>query len=291
MKVNNQWTIAIRPGVGKKPRTITKIAGLGGDGFSVLAPCHQAQSGFLFKHPVIPGRAAPRFVAWDSAVPFDARDRAKLNYHADGFVEFSSDKPGRITVTKDLVSGEVKGPGLFSLPLSRPSFGGVVALRVYGLERFQSSEGEDGLVVFEPRDFYYRNCTPANANAWDLVIYAFPKGVVPPVRFERNRPMITASLEPLNSPIASVMDLVVLSLPEEKLFLGLYVSRFHIPVKSESGWLLSGPGDWSAAGRGHVLMGIYPRTEIPSEESPATGTVHLSPGQPARRSARKTHRT
>jgi hypothetical protein len=283
----NQWTIAIRPAAGKKIRKITEIASLGGYGFSVLAPCHKAQSGFLFKQPVIPGRATPRFVAWDSAVAFAARDRAKLIYHADGFVEFAGEKSDRIAASKDLISGEAKGLGLYSLPLSRTSVGGpIISLKTYGLEEFQSSKAQDGVVVFDPRDFYYRNCTAESANTWDLVIYAFPKGVVPPVRFDRNRPMIAASLEPLNPPIASVINLVALSLPKENIFLGLFVTCFHMPVQSNSGWLLSGPGDWSAAGRGRVLMGVYPRSEIPSEQAPATGTIHVRPEQARRRSRR-----
>jgi len=286
-KVHRQWTIAIRPATGKAAKTITKIASLGGDGFSVLVPCHKARSGFLFKHPVISGRPIPHFVGWDAAVAFSADDNAKLNYNMDGFVEFSGSRPDRITATKDLLSGETTGLGLYSLPLSRPSFGGpIITLRTFGLEQFQRSDGADGLIIFEPGDFYYRNCAPENANTWDLVIYALPTGAAPPIRFDQRRSIIRASIEPLNGPIASVVDLVGLELPDEKIFLGLCVNRFHIPLKSESGWLLSGPGDLGASGRGHVLMGIYPRTELPLQESPATASVHLRPSKRARRDTR-----
>jgi len=235
LKASSQWTIAIRPANGKKPCKITKIAGLEGDGFSILVPCHKAHTGFLFKHPVIPGVATPRFVAWDAAVAFGARDKATLNYHADGFVEFSGERPGRITASRDLIWGEAKGLGLFSRPLSRPSFGPILALTVYGLDQFESAQEKDGLIVFEPCDFYYRNCTPKSANAWNVVIYAFPKGVVPPVRFDQKRPMIRASVEPLNGPMSSVVDLVALSLLEEKLFMGLCVREFKFRIKSRQG--------------------------------------------------------
>jgi len=290
LKDSSRETIAIRPANGKKPCKITEIAGLEGNGFSILVPCHKAHTGFLFKHPVIPGVAAPRFVAWDAAVAFDARDKAKLNYHADGFVEFSGERPGRITASKDLVSGEAKGLGLFSRPLSRPSFGGpILALTVYGLDQFESAQEKDGLIVFEPCDFYYRNCTPKSANAWTLAIYAFPKGIVPPVRFVQKRPMIRASVEQLNGPMSSVVDLVAVSLLKEELFIGLFVSRIHIPIQRTSGWLLSGPGDWAADRRGHVLMGIYPRTEILSPQkspgAPSTDTAQLSPSARARRTS------
>jgi hypothetical protein len=292
LKAHLQWTVAIRPAKGAKAHRITKIASLAGDGFSVLAPCHKAQTGFLFKHPVVPGSPIPSFVAWDTAVAFTGRDRARLNYHADGFVEFSGDRPGRMTATKDPISGEVKGLGLFSLPLSRPPYsGGVVGLTVYGLDHFETEEKHDEIIVFEPRDFYYRNCNTQNANAWVVTIHAFPQGKIPAVRISDERSIITASLEQLNGPVGAVIDLVAISLPEEKLVLGLHVSRVHIPIEFDSGWLLAGPGDWAIDRRGHILMGMYPRGEIPlvratslqKAGSSSTGAAHLRPSKPDRK--------
>jgi hypothetical protein len=295
MKVSHQWTVAIRPTNGEKPRRITKIASLSGDGFSVDVPYHKAKTGHLFKHPVIPDDVAPRFVNWEAAAPFAARDRVRLIYHSDGFAEFSGDKPGRITASRDLVSGEATGLGLFSAPLSRPIFSGPsVAMTVYGIDQFEVAEELDELIVFEPGDFYYRNCTPETANSWMLAIHAFPRSVVPPIRIKQKRSIVAATLESLNGPIGSVLEMVAISLPEEKMFLGLCVNCFKAKLQSDSGWLFSGPGDYTQNRRGHVLMGIYPRTEIPvgeetslqqKPESPRAYSVRLSPRESAQRAS------
>ena len=276
---------------GAKPRKITTIIGLNGDGFSILVPHHKAQTGYLFKHPVIPDVPKPRFVAWEGGVVFTARDRVKLSYHTDGFAEFSGDIPGRITSSRDLVSGEAKGLGLFSAPLSRPSFvGPSMKVAAYGIKDFEIAREKDELIVFEPGDFYYRNCTPKNANSWTLAIYAFPKNVIPPIRFKQERPTLEVAIEPVNAPIASILELATISLPEEKLFLGLCVNCWRGQHQSESGWVLQGPGDYTQDRRGHVLMGIFPRTEIPlgegglldqkAKSSPAD-SVRMSPLKPA----------
>jgi hypothetical protein len=261
---SHQWTIALRPKDHEKPRRITTLASLGGDGFSAVLPCHKTKTGYLFKQPVIPEAVVPRFVSWETANAFGKQDRVKLIYHKDGFAEFSSEGPGRITASRDLISGEVKGLGLFSAPLSRPGVGGpILAVTVYGIDQFEIAKERDRVIVFEPSDFYYRGCTPENANSWVLAIYAFPQNTIPPIRLKQKRPMIAVTLEPLNGPIASVLELATLFLPAEKMFLGLYVYRANAKLQSESGWIFHGPGDYTRDRRGKVLMGIYPRTEIP----------------------------
>jgi hypothetical protein len=264
VKLSHEWTVAIRPAAGAKPRKITKIAGLEGGGFSIFVPYHKAQTGYLFKHPVIPGVREPRFVAWDGGTVFTAHDRVKLNYHSDGFADFSGDIPGRITSSRDLVSGEAKGLGLFSAPLSRPIFSAPTSMvTAYGLDQFETAKEQDGLIIFGPEDFYYRKCTPESANLWILSVYAFPRNTIPPLRFKQQRSTLQVTIEPLNGPIASIMELVAISLPEDRIFLGLCVNCWKAQLQSESGWILQGPGDYTPDHRGHVLMGIYPRTEIP----------------------------
>jgi hypothetical protein len=295
MKAIHQWTVTIRPTEAGKARKITTIASLNGDGFSVQLPYHKARAGVLFKHPVIPGIAMPRFVGSETAVAFGAHDRVKLIYHADGFVEFSSNRPRRTFANKDIVSGEASGLGLFAAPLSRSIFSGPsVGINAFGIDQFEISEEQDELIVFEPSDFYYRNCTPETANSWMLAIYTFPRGVIPPIRIKGKRSMLTATLEPLNGPIGAVVELVAISLPQEKMFLGLCVNCFSGQHKADSGWLFSGPGDYTAERRGHVLMGIYPLTEISGDsqtalrqepETPQVDTAHFSPRESTQRAS------
>ena len=233
-------------------------------------PCHKARAGYLFKQPVVPGVARPRFVAWQSAVPFAHDDTATLKYHADGFAEFSADKLGDMAASRDVVSGEAKGLGLFSASLARPPvMGATLAIIVYGLDQFDIAKEQNGLVVLGASDFYYRKCLPRNANSWTLGIYVFPKDVVPPVRIDRDRSTLAVT-QPLNPPMSSVLELKTISLTEERITIGLCVIRSIEKFQSTSGWVFHGPGDYSPTHRGHVLMGIYPQTEIPRdvEDSP-----------------------
>src|SRR5438132_5182960 len=109
MSDSRKWTLAIKREQDDRPRKITKIIGLNGGGFSVLAPYHKARSGILFKMPVDPEKALKPGEWWvphDELVPFNVDDRAKFSYHTDGFVQFSGENPGRIISGRDPVTGE-----------------------------------------------------------------------------------------------------------------------------------------------------------------------------------------
>jgi hypothetical protein len=263
-----KWTIAVRPATGQACRNITKIIGLNGGGFSVLAPYHKARSGFLFKLPVepdvllTPGEFA---VSWDDVVGFTAEDRVKLSYHTDGFAQFSSETPGRIISGRDPSTGQPKGLGLLTHPLRTPIWSGPsVGVTVWGLEEFEETAQDNApLVLFEPDEFYFRGCTPNEANGWILSIYAFPINVIPPVRFHGGSMVIDAAIEGLNGSLAAVVRLKVIHLREERVFLGVFVNRVITSFVSKSGWCLQGPGDYTRDRKGHVLMGIYPREMIP----------------------------
>ena len=137
------YTIAIQPTDGSAPRKITKILSLNGKGFSVLTPYHKAKSGFLWKVPVPaniddPGRHA---ISPKAGLAFTAEDRVKLSYHTDGFAQFSSEATGRITSGIDRDTGEPKGLGLFTHPLTSPaSTGPSVAITVWGMEEFEKNK-------------------------------------------------------------------------------------------------------------------------------------------------------
>jgi hypothetical protein len=259
---DKKWTIAIRPSVGQLPRKITKIIGLNGGGFSVLVPYHKAKSGFLYKLPVNPKtdlEPGERGVSYAEVVGFTARDRVKLSYHTDGFAQFSGENPGNIISGRDPVTGEPKGLGLFTRPLTKPiRTGPSVGITIFGIDDFEAVGERDDPLVFEPSDFYYRGTTPEEANAWVLGIYVFPIAVTPPVRFKNEHPVLEVALEGLNPPWVSVVDLKVVHLPVEKVFLGLMVNHFKSSSRPKSGWSINGPGDWTMEQKGHVLMASYP---------------------------------
>jgi hypothetical protein len=262
---DRNWTIAIRPSAGHPPRKITKIIGLNGGGFSVLVPYHKAKSGFLCKLPVDPKTdlgPGERWVPYAECVGFTAGDRVKLSYHTDGFAQFSAEDPGKIISGRDPATGEPKGLGLFTRPLTSPiRTGPSVGVTIFGIDDFEPVTGRDDPLIFEPSDFYYRGTTSEEADARVLSIYAFPIGVTPPVRFNNGNPVLQVALEGLSLPWVSVVELKVVHLPAEKIFLGLMVNHFKSSGLPKSGWMLNGPGDWTMQQKGHVLMGSYPRTD------------------------------
>jgi len=268
MSSERKWTIAIRPASGEALRKITKIIGLNGDGFSVLAPYHKERSGYLFKHLMDLRSLGTRTMTWDEGVGFTAEDRVKLTYHTDGFAQFSGENPGKIISGRDSKTREPKGLGLLARSLKSPPISGPSAgIQVWGIEEFETPRDDEKLMTFEPNDTYYRKCTPSDANTWHLAIYAFPDGGIPPLQFEDGQPVmlyqphfITAGIQ------GAVIKLKMIHLPADELYLGIYVERFigHYPVKS--GWMLNGPGNYTQYQSGYVLHAVYPREAIPVED-------------------------
>jgi hypothetical protein len=264
---DRKWTVALRPATGHELRKITKIVGLNGDGFSVLAPYHRARSGFLFKAPMDLWTLGKRTVGLYECVGFTAEDRAKLTYHTDGFAQFSGENPGKIISGRDRKTGEPKGLGLSSRPLRTPVVSGPsVGITVWGIEEFETAAEDEELIVFGPGEFYYRRCTPNDANAWHLAIFTFAVGAIPPLRFEGEQAVMQFLPHPIWGGVpGSVVELKAIYLQAEQVYLGLCVERVVVGWRVESGWTLHGPGDYTQNQSGHVLFGIYPRGIIPVE--------------------------
>jgi hypothetical protein len=288
MSEPRKWTLAIRQSQDEAPRKITKIIGLNADGFSVLAPYHKARSGFLFKLPVDPKHAitpGPWFVPATDVVAFTVEDRAKLSYHTDGFVQFSSENPGKIISGRDPSSGEPKGLGVMSRPLTDPIWSGPSAsVTAWGLDDFDLADERKNLIVFEPDEIYYRACAPGQKIAFHLEVYAFPVDVVPPVRFRNGHPVMDTTVHALNRAMAAIVSMKVILLPEERVFLGVYVNAMANLFPSVSGWVLGGAGKWGPDRPGFVLKGVYPRDLFPQ---PYQGSLDRipKPGQGEQKSA------
>jgi hypothetical protein len=151
-----------------------------------------------------------------------------------------------------------------------------VGVTVWGLDDFEEIQDGDDPLIFEPDDCYYRECMPDEANGWHLSIYAFPKNVVPPLRFRKGEAVLEVVLERLNGPLVSIVQLKVIYLPGEAVFLGLFVNRVITNFPSKSGWTLNGPGDWTTNRRGYVLHGTYPRLGIPVQ---GKGSLDRTPSE------------
>lgn len=274
-KQPNKWTVAIKSSTSGKLHKITKIISLNGGGFSILTPYHKARSGVLFKQTVNPNialKAGERKVGWTECALFTAENRAKLTYHMDGFVQFSSENPKTIISGRDPNTGEPKGLGIMARSLSNPSESGPsLGITVWGLEAFDAVRPEECALVFEPTDFYYRKWGPEEVDSLHLGIYVFPVDAVPPTRFVEDQPVMDFVLRfPMTAGVAgSVVTLKTVRLEAERVYLGLYVECWAGEHPSKSGWIMSGPGNWNANQIGYVLGAVYPRDHIPIEGRPS----------------------
>lgn len=272
-KSQRRFTIAVRPAEGETARKITKIIGLNGDGFSVLTPYHKAKSGFVYKNLMDLETLGQRWVPFSECVGFTAEDRVKLTYHVDGFAQFSGENPGNIISGRDPNTGEPKGVGLFTRRLKNPIVSGPsVGITVHGIEDFEPvNEARDNpVIVFEPNEVYYRRSSPQTANCWHLAIYAMGIGSAPPLRYRGNQAVMDYVLHPISGATpGSVVELKMIYLEEENLYLGLHIERFVGDWPSKSGWSMSGPGTYNASQIGYVLNALYPRELIPVQGRPA----------------------
>jgi hypothetical protein len=198
------------------------------------------------------------FVSQSDCIHFTAQDRVKLSYHSDGFVQFSSEIAGRIVSGRDPSTGQPKGLGLFTNPLKKPSWSGPsVGITIWGIDEFDETDEVDEAIIFEPNDWYYRGCTPGEANGWQLAIYPFPINVTPPVRYHEGRALLDVASLGLGGFLSPVVQMQVIHLRQEQMFLGLYVNRMMVAFPPKSGWALAGPRGNTQNRKGHVLMATY----------------------------------
>jgi hypothetical protein len=207
----------------------------------------------------------PHFRPWTDAVTFTAENRVKLSYHADGFAQFSGEASEKIISGIDQATGKPKGIGLHSNPLSKPTWRGAVAsTTVWGIDDYMStSDTSSGTITFEQEDFYYRRCSPDEADGWILTIHVFPKSPPLPVRFRGNYPFIQVASESNGvSPLVYSVEYRIVDFPGSPVALGLNVNRIVTNVPSRSGWIMSGPSEPGAGtAKRYQLMALYPRPE------------------------------
>lgn len=260
MAVQRGITLAIIPKAGDPPRKITKVVPFAQGGFAVLTPYHAERQGYVAKIPVNYKAAGTEFIPQAEIKGFSVGERVKLSYHPDGFAQFSGEAQGRIISGRDRKTGEPKGIGLMTNPLDNPIRSGpTFGVTLWGIEDFDElkSNRADTSIVFGEEDMYYRNCTPETANGWIIEVLAFPIRFWNAVRKKGNRYVISMSFGMFEAS-GAVIELRVIPLPQQNVFLAGFASRAGLKFKSPSGWTINGPGQMDQTGRGQVLMAFYP---------------------------------
>jgi len=247
-------TIAITDNATNRPKKITKIIPYTNGGFAVLAPYHKARIGYVMKFPVDYSKRLMK-VSRAEMVEYSVADRVKLSVHPDGFVQFSGENPGKVLSGRDVETGAPKGMGLMVNPLytpvrAGPTFG-VVAWGLHDFESLRASEAGNAL-LFSEDDFYYRLCTPDDWNAYLIEAFVFTDNDWAGVRNRDGKFTLTRAFPEFDAHFA-VLDLRLVRLPNQPIFLGIIVSRTKVDFGSPSGFCLAGPTD-----RKHGLQAMYP---------------------------------
>lgn len=268
-------TIAIRLDPAEPARKITKIVGYGAQGFAVVTPYHAARTGFVGKMPIDYKKIGRFAVPRADIIGFTADNRVKLSYHPDGFVQFSGEAQGTIISGRDPTTGEPKGVGLMSQPLSSPIRSGPsFAISAWGLHDFAVlPDAECGAaVLFERDDLYFRGTTPSEANGIILEVFAFPKRYWAGVRQRGRDYVLTLAFKDFEASRAAI-DLKVIDIPGQDVMLASFASNARVLFPSDSGWVLNGPGSVAPDGKGHVLIGFYPRDTVLGDRVPSLDRV------------------
>jgi hypothetical protein len=174
--------IAVQVDDASRPRKLTKIVGYGDRGFAVLTPYHRARKGFVGIMPVDYKKVGELHISDDDVVRFSADEKVKLSYHTDGFAQFSGEVEGTIRSGRDPLTGQPKGVGLRTNPLSDPVRSGPSAgIVAWGLDDFDELEADDDTaVIFRPGDLYFRGCTPEQRPVSSLRSGYFLNGIGQP---------------------------------------------------------------------------------------------------------------
>jgi hypothetical protein len=264
-------TLAIRPEPGTPSFKVTKIVPYAKGGFSVLTPYHNQRQGYLAKVPVNYRELGDILVPRSEVVGYSVNDRVKLSYHPDGFAQFSGEVGGKVISGRDEQTGEPKGIGLMTNPLKMPIWSGpTFGVVLWGLQEFEQLGAKDTpALVFEEEDFYYRDCTPETANGWIVEAWVFPLRMWSGVRKRGDRYVLMRHFEGFER-YGATLELYVIPLPNQPVFLGVFAGRVGVSFDVPSGWTLNGPGYRDQTGRGRVLMAFYPRLPMMDEDKAGT---------------------
>jgi hypothetical protein len=254
----NEIRILARLVAGGPLYRIAKIVGPADGGFALYPSMHIDAPGCVMKNPVdynqigtikIPYREVRR--------KFTARTPVKLSYHPSGFAQFSSAGGNILSGTTE--SGQIKGIGIYTSPLSQPIRSGPAAgILTWGIEDFNVEiDVESGVLIFDVPSTECHDAAPNEANAFAICIFTIPKDLLQYATKDGGR-RIFSDVFTFNG-LRRNFDLRVIELPCKKMFLGVWGYRTKAEFEAPSGWSLGGPGNsrWDLSG-GYTINAIYP---------------------------------
>jgi hypothetical protein len=238
-----------------KFRKLLAIVPYAGGGFAVILPSYQNTSaGVLEKISVeYLNEGTKGLISRDIKAQFGVDDRVKFSYHPDGFVQFSSASNRKITSGRD-ASGEPKGLGVISWPLSKPvSTGASMSISFWGLDLLQHAKPKqiDNQYVFDTAQAVQHQkapLLPGQESAYAMAMYIIPKetaGSIITVNGRKQGYLAMMQMQSNGGQFMRLRELVrYIDIPDQPNFIG--ISWFRIPLggfNSRAGFLFSGPTD------------------------------------------------
>ncbi|WP_252235551.1 hypothetical protein [Clostridium sp. CH2] len=266
----NKYTIVINDGL--KRYKVSKIVFYGDGGFSVLSPYHTAKKGYLGKliidHEEINKHIIN--VKVEDNVEYSAEDRVKLSVHPDGFVQFSGENPQKIISGKEKETGEPKGLGLFTNPLSHPiESGPTFGLMVWGMDEFVefiSPKKGEKVIEFNMEDIHNRDCSTTDFNAYLIEGFVFKNKERKQIQIVNNNHVINKYSPNYREERNEKFSYRVVNLAHEKYVVTLLVSRIIMDFDEKSGFSLNSPQQIKD-GKNIGLFCLYPSSIIPRDTS------------------------
>jgi hypothetical protein len=245
-------TIAVQDSVGTL-RKITKIIPYKDGGFAQLVPYHRANTGLLLKFPA--DYSKQKFeVAFADSEQYSAKDRVKLSFHPDGFIQFSGENPGKILSGRG-PDGAPKGLGILARQMAKPvQTGPTFGATIWGLSEFAECKmSKDRTITFAQDELYYRACNPETTNAIILEGFLFPAPLWAGVRGKSDDLRIQMTWRNFEG-TGAVFELRVIPLHNPDVFIGLFASYVRTEFPTPSGFIINSLSD----PKKNCLMAIYP---------------------------------
>lgn len=269
-------------------RKILKVTPYKTGGFGVMVPYHTAKAAYLAELLVRYDQHRYNVRAEHISV-YTASDRVKLSVHADGFVQFSSERGNNIISGRDPITGEPKGLGILSNPIHNPiTTGPTWGGGFWGLTDFEllATSPKSNTLIFTETDFYYRGSNPDTWRSYALEAFMFPNSQAEFVQHKADKSVITLYFPNYQhsprSPQGAWFTFRLLPLPNQPVFMGIIISRIdRIPARPNSdgqlpasGFYLGGPSEIDP--RKHTLYASYPEL-FPGE---SRGSLDYEPPEP-----------
>jgi hypothetical protein len=270
-------TICVRDEPDAVARKITKIVPYRDGGFAILAPYHNARRGFLMKYAFDYRQTGRVQVSMKDIVEYSADDRVKLSYHADGFVQFSSEGTNRIVSGRDPKTGRPRGIGVLTNPLIKPILTGPnCGITAWGLVDFAAAKPTElkRSILFSPDDFHHHaDEQPDECNGILIEFFSFTPHFLPHIRQLPNGTLTLPLWHNGYEGHGAHFDFRVLLLPDQPVFLGVICHRIKTDFPASSGFNLAGPGEANDSPIKDVIQAMYPAPsdkDLPSIMYPPT---------------------